>query len=165
MIRHLIVLAALSAAQPSIAEDAAIPRIETRVGRPVLMVDGGPFTILGEQMNNSSNYPDALKTASPVLDRSRASTVEVHIAWQQVEPREGQFDLSFLQVLLKPEPAYLAREPIGGVAVTQLPDDEYLVVGDHVRMSFEAADGKPGGLVVRLEVSDFQNGRWVMARV
>jgi hypothetical protein len=51
MIRHLIVLAALSAAQPSLAEDVAIPRIETRGGRPVLMVDGGPFTILGEQMN------------------------------------------------------------------------------------------------------------------
>ncbi len=110
MIRRLLVIAALGAAHPVLAQggagqagparETAIPRIETRAGRHALIVDGAPFTMLGGQVNNSTNYPDALKTAWPVLDRIGANTVEVPIAWQQVEPREGQFDLSFLQVLL-----------------------------------------------------------------
>lgn len=96
MIRWLAPLALLC----STAATAQVPRIETKNGRHALIVDGAPFTILGGQVNNSSNYAEALKTTWPVLDRVHANTVEVPIAWQQVEPVEGRFDLSFLQELL-----------------------------------------------------------------
>lgn len=85
----------------AIAQTATpVPHIETRNGRHALIVDGKPFLMLGAQVNNSSNYPEPLASAWDVLDRINANTIEVPIAWQQVEAREGQYDFRFLQTLL-----------------------------------------------------------------
>lgn len=76
------------------------PRIVAKNGRHALLVDGAPFLMLGAQVNNSSNYASQLPRVWPMLDRLHANTVEVPIAWQQVEPVEGRFDFGFLQTLL-----------------------------------------------------------------
>jgi beta-galactosidase GanA len=78
-----------------------IPEIISKNGKHALMVDGAPFLILGAQANNSSNYPAALKYIWPSLQKMQANTLEIPVAWEQIEQVEGKFDFSYLDVLLK----------------------------------------------------------------
>lgn len=103
-------LAALVFWSHALAQPVAdLPRIESRDGRHALMVDGAPFLMLGAQANNSSNYPAPLKQVWPVLDRIGANTLEMPVAWEQVEPLEGQFDFSFVQTLIDAAKAHDRR--------------------------------------------------------
>jgi beta-galactosidase GanA len=57
-------------------------------------------------------------------------------------------------------------QPVGGAAVIQLGPDEFLLVGDHVRMRFGL--DRPGAnenvQFLNVEEGSFQDGRWVMSR-
>jgi beta-galactosidase GanA len=99
----VLLTAALLAAMPAAAAAATpLPRIVAQPsGRHMLMVDGAPFLMLGAQANNSSNYPAMLPAVWPVIHQLHANTLEIPVAWEQVEPVEGRFDFSWVDALLR----------------------------------------------------------------
>jgi beta-galactosidase GanA len=104
-----LALALIAAALAAGAVATDLPHIQSRAGRHKLIVDGKPFLVLGAQANNSSNYPAMLETVFPVIDALHANTLEMPVAWEQVEPAEGQFDFTFVDTLLQQARAHHER--------------------------------------------------------
>jgi beta-galactosidase GanA len=96
------VLQVASAQQPAASAQQAptAPMLVKRDGRFALLVDGAPFLMLAAQANNSSNYPAMLAKVWPAIEQLHANTLEMPVAWEQVEPQEGRFDFSYLDTLL-----------------------------------------------------------------
>lgn len=78
-----------------------LPKVVTKNARHAFLVDGKPYLILGTQTNNSANYPGALKDVWPAVKKTYANTLSIPVAWEQIEPEEGKFNFSYLDVLIK----------------------------------------------------------------
>jgi beta-galactosidase GanA len=95
----LMAAAVLAAAFQATA--AQLPRLVTQEGRHALMVDGAPYLMLGAQAHNSSNYVAALPKVWAAVADANANTLEIPVAWEQVEPVEGKFDFSYVDTLVQ----------------------------------------------------------------
>jgi len=93
-------LPALVATSLPVHAGAPLPKLVQQDGRHALLVDGQPFTMLGAQAHNSSNYSGALKQVWAAVADAHANTLEIPVAWEQVEPVEGKFDFSYVDTLL-----------------------------------------------------------------
>src|ERR1044072_4567501 len=95
-----IILAAVLLA--TLAAQAAPPRLEKLGDTRQLVVDGKPFLILGGELGNSSaSSEEYLKPHWPRLTAMHLNTVLAPVDWELVEPQEGRFDWSTLDVLLR----------------------------------------------------------------
>ena len=88
---------------------APAPHFAPGKAKPVLIVDDAPFLVLGAQANNSSNYPAMLDAVWPTVERIGANTLLMPVAWEQVEPVEGQFEFGFVDALLEQARAHDKR--------------------------------------------------------
>ncbi|MBB3062519.1 DUF5597 domain-containing protein [Microbulbifer rhizosphaerae] len=102
MSRFLAILVVLltSACTTSEQNENSVPQLVENNDRYALMVDDAPYLILGAQTNNSANYAAALPDVWPVVEKMKANTLVIPVAWEQVEPEEGEFDFSFVDTLV-----------------------------------------------------------------
>jgi hypothetical protein len=93
----------LSMAAAATAESARpIPRIEKTGSSYRLLVDDKPYLMLGGQVHNSDTAnSDDLNKALDVLASWHANTAEVPIYWEAIEPKEGQFDFSSIDLAIQ----------------------------------------------------------------
>src|SRR5215472_5682889 len=79
-----------------------IPSIEKKGESFRLLVDGSPYLMLGGQVHNSdTSNADDLNKALDVLASWHANTAEVPIYWEAIEPKQGQFDFSSVDLAIQ----------------------------------------------------------------
>lgn len=105
MIRISVIGCVMALLAPGIASgqtnEGTIPRIIKKDGRHALLVDGQPFLMLGGQAHNSSAWPGMMPQVWSAVKAIHANTLEVPIYWEQIEPKQGKYDFSLIDTLLK----------------------------------------------------------------
>lgn len=77
------------------------PHLDRTTGRARLIVDGKPFLVLGIELHNSSSSGvSALARGLEVAQAVHANTVLASVTWESVEPTQGTFDFSSVDVLV-----------------------------------------------------------------
>jgi beta-galactosidase GanA len=80
----------------------SLPHLDHQHGASQIIVDGKPFLVRGGELENSSaSSQDFLDTVWPKVVAMRFNTVLAPVYWRLIEPREGSFDFSTADGLIK----------------------------------------------------------------
>ncbi len=80
----------------------AQPRLQKNGSATQLMVAGKPFLVLGAELHNSSSSSlDYLAPLWQPLKQMNLNTVLAAVSWELTEPREGKWDFTLVDGLLK----------------------------------------------------------------
>lgn len=76
---------------------AQVPQVRMENGAGQLIVNGKPFLVLGGELGNSSSGTAAqADEIIPKLAAMHVNTILTPVAWEEIEPKEGEFDFSVL---------------------------------------------------------------------
>jgi len=79
-----------------------IPHLQKQGTATQLIVDGKPFLALaGELNNNSATSVEHMKPVWSKLVERKVNTVLAGVSWAQIEPREGKFDFTVLDGIIR----------------------------------------------------------------
>lgn len=99
--KYLIIILLFFSVQLSKAQIATIPHLTKKGNASQLIVDGKPYLILGGELRNSTtsnlNY---LRPVWPRLAKANLNTVLAAVSWEQLEPKEGQYDFTLVDGLI-----------------------------------------------------------------
>ena len=95
-----IVATSMTVTLPAQVKERPIPRIVKKDGRFALFVDDAPYLMLGAQTHNSSDWPAMFAKVWPAMEYLNVNTVEIPVYWEQLEPRQGQYDYTAIDKLL-----------------------------------------------------------------
>lgn len=97
-----IILLATSSVFAQSTTHQKLPHLQKNHGAIQLMVNGKPFLMIaGELHNSSSSTPAYFDEALKYAKEMNINTVIASIAWEQLEPKENQFDFVLLDHLIK----------------------------------------------------------------
>lgn len=82
-----------------VALDASTPRLSREAGPARLVVDGAPFFVRGVELHNSASSA-GLHAKLQLAKDLNANTVLASVTWEEIEPREGEFDLSSVTAMI-----------------------------------------------------------------
>lgn len=78
-----------------------VPVVKKQGNVSQLMVDGKPFLILGGELHNSTTSNlHYLQAVWARLAKANLNTVLAGVSWEQMEPKEGQFDFTLVDGLI-----------------------------------------------------------------
>jgi hypothetical protein len=79
-----------------------IPHLAKNGNATQLMVDNKPFLMIaGEVHNSSASTVEYMKPLFPKLKKMNLNSVFVTLAWEQFEPKEGTYDYTLVNAIIK----------------------------------------------------------------